>query len=555
MDVQGEDEKLVSKQRIQELKKKWSESCLRTHPQFHQQLVIPERINPTPFSMTGLQKPNLLLRQNLEPKPQLLHKTLNAEAQPQMQNPLLKPNPVMQSQPTLQIPSPPGSPVQTELVLGRANAAATESALEKPSQKESLRDFLGCINQELPKKVCEFQCEKLMSISDTDSFKKLLKGLTQSVWWQRDAASALATIMNRYKIDSAKRRSIESRGDLWILFAGPDRVGKIKMGSALSELVCGAAPITISFGSRRENAMSFRGKTALDRIAEGVKRNPFSVVILEDVDEADILVQGSIKRAMERGRIADSHGREISLGNVTFILTANWVPENVTFASKLDSSFDEEKLSSLAQGGWQLKLSVSERTSKRRASWLHDVNVAVKLRKEMGNNAALGFDLNETADYAEDRIDSSHNSSDLTVEHEYDHGLNNRLSSTSLVCRELLSNIDDSVIFKPMDLETLQEAIANSISNKFSSMFGDQTSIEIQDGVLERILGGVWLGSTGLEEWMDSVLIPSFDQLKARMHTRWDGSMVVRLECDGSLGPRGCGDWLPQRVTLAVDGS
>ncbi|KAK4774206.1 hypothetical protein SAY87_029225 [Trapa incisa] len=546
--TQGNGENLMLKQKIHELQKKWKETCLRTHAQFHQQLIRPDRINPAPFSLTGLYKPNPLLQKNLEPKPLLLQKIPNAEAQ--MQTSL---KPMLQSQLTLQIPSPPGSPVQTDLVLGRTKGTI-EAIIEKPAQTETLRDFLGGMAQELPKKVYEFQHEKLMTISDTDSFKKLLKGLMESVWWQRDAASALATIMNRSRLGIANRISADSRGDLWILFGGPDQTGKRKMGSALSELVCGAAPLTISFGSRHDSSMNFRGKTTLDRIAEGVRRNPFSVIILEDVDEADTVIQGSIKRAMERGRITDSHGREISLGNVTFILTANWAPENVKFTTKLDSPFDEAKLTGLARGGWKLKLSVSERASKRRASWLHDASMAVgKRRKEMDGNGLLGFDLNETVDNVDDQTDASHNSSDLTVEQEWDNGLDNRLLSTSLVYRELLCNVDDTVIFRPMHLGSLQEIIASSISDKFSSIFSDEISIEIQDEVLERILGGVWMGNSGLDEWMESALIPSFEQVKALLQTKWDESMVVRLECDRCSDPGGCGEWLPQRVELAVD--
>ncbi|KAK4753901.1 hypothetical protein SAY87_002005 [Trapa incisa] len=538
---------------IQELQKKWNETCLRSHPQFHRQHIGPERINPTPFCMTGLYKPNLLLKQNLDPmSPLLLDKSINAGAP--TQTPLLKPNLTMQSRPTLQIPSPPRSPVRTELVLGQT-MTTTEPALdfEKPAQKEGLRDFLGCITQEQPKKIYEFQCEKLMSISDTDSFKRLLKKLRDSVWWQQDAASALATIMNRSKFGNAMRNA-DSRGDLWILFGGPDRFGKKKMCCALSELVCGSPPITISFGSRRDTDLSFRGKTTLDRISEGVRRNPFSVIILEDVEEADMLVRGGIKRAMERGRIADSHGREIGLGNVTFIITANWVPDNVKFATKWDTSLAEEKLAGLAQEGWQLKLSVTERTSKRRPSWLRSINTAVKLRKEMDNSNALSFDLNEAADYLDNRTDGSHNSSDLTVEHECDHGLDNRLSSTSLVYRELLCHVQDSIMFKPVDIESLQETIISLISTKFSLMFGDRVTIDIQEEALERILGGIWLGQTGWEEWADSVLIPSFGRLKEQLLTKQDESMVVRLECSRSSDPCGYGEWLPRQVELAIDG-
>lgn len=550
MDVQRKDEETELTQRIQELQEKWNETCLKSHDQFHQHLITPERINPTPFSMTGRYSLNPLLQQNPKPKSPLLQKSLNTEALPQASLP--KQNPTMQSQLTLPIPSPPRSPVHTDLVLGRRKAT-TKPALEEPAPREDLRDFLGCITQEFPKKAYEFQCEKSTIISDTESFKKLLKGLTESVWWQQDAASALAAIINGCKLGNAKRRSVESRGEFWILFAGPDRVGKKRMGSALSELVCGAAPITISLGSRRDNDLSFRGKTALDRIAEGVRRNPFSVIVLEDVDEADTLVRGSISRAMEQGRITDSHGREICLGNVTFILTASWVPDNVKLATKWGSSLDEEKLAGLAQQGWQLKLSVTERNLKRRASWFCDVNTTVKPRKEMANNVALDLDLNETVDYSGDRTDGSHNSSDLTTEHEQDLGLDNRLPSSSSVNNELLCNVDDCVIFKPVDLGVLLENISGSISAKFSSVLGDHIPIEIQDEVLERILGGVWVGGTGPEEWTESVLIPSFDQLKSRLHTRPDKPMVVRLECTGGSGSWGCGEWLPRRVELAIN--
>ncbi|GKD93258.1 suppressor of MAX2 1-like protein, partial [Tanacetum coccineum] len=115
-------------------------------------------------------------------------------------------------------------------------------------------------------------------------------------------------------------------------FVTPDRVGKKKMCLVLAEHVCGANPITIDLGSRRdveETNMGFRGKNVFDGIVKAVHRNPSFVIVLSDIDEADMLVHESIKRAIERGRITDSHGREISLGNVVFVLIRNW--SNVNF--------------------------------------------------------------------------------------------------------------------------------------------------------------------------------------------------------------------------------
>ena len=50
-----------------------------------------------------------------------------------------------------------------------------------------------------------------------------------------------------------------------------------------------------------------------------------------------------------------------------FILTANWLPDNLKFLSN-GISLDKKKLANLGSGGWQLRLSLFEKTAKRRAS-------------------------------------------------------------------------------------------------------------------------------------------------------------------------------------------
>ncbi|XP_071722872.1 protein SUPPRESSOR OF MAX2 1-like, partial [Rutidosis leptorrhynchoides] len=356
-----EDQEVILKQKTKELEKKWNDTCLNLHPNFHYQpsIIGNERIVPTPISLTGLyNNHNLMSCQNFQPKLlQLQHKPLGESLQ-------LNPN-------LSQARKPSGSPVRTELVLG-------PTAQEKVHQ-ERVKDFLGCIPSEPPPSRVqqqELQSDRIIQKSpvDADSFKRLLKGLMEKVWWQQDAASAVAATVTQCKLGNGKCH--RSKGDMWLLFTGPDNVGKKKMAFALSELVCGTSPVMVSLGSRRSddaepNAGS-RGKTALDRIVEAVRKNPFSVIVLSDIDEADMLVRGSIKRAMERGRLTDSHGREISLGNIIFILTANWLPESLKFLSSNGVSFDEKKIISSASGNWQLKLSICPKTSKRRQRhWLN----------------------------------------------------------------------------------------------------------------------------------------------------------------------------------------
>ncbi|KAF3452846.1 hypothetical protein FNV43_RR03279 [Rhamnella rubrinervis] len=543
--TQTKDQELILKQKTLDLQKKWSESCFNLHPGFHQHILSSERVAPTALSVTGLYNPNFLGRQPFQPK---LHPNKNLGETLQLNiNPL-------PSQSSERAVSPSGSPVRTDLVLGQTKVL---EATPEQTHKERVKDFMGCISSEPQNKLPEIlqSDDKNLCQLDPDSFKKLLKGLMEKVWWQREAATSVAATMTQCKLGNGKRRGAGSKGDMWLLFMGPDRVGKKKMASALSEQVSGSNPVMISLGSRRgdaESDMSFRGKTVLDRIAEAVRRNPFSVIMLEDINEADLLVRCNIKRAMERGRLADSHGREISLGNVIFILTADWLPENLKYLSN-GTSFDEKKLVSIARGGWQLRLSLCEKTAKRRANWLHDDHNERSAKPRKETNSSLAFDLNEAADTEDDKADGSNNSSDLTMEHEEEHGLNRPSLTASSVLRELLDTVDDAVVFKPVDFQPIRSNITSSITKRFNNIIGCSVSLEVEENAVEKILSGIWLGRTGLEEWTEKVMVPSFHQLKSYLPGAPSSElMVVRLESDGDSDNRRYGDWLPGNIKVVA---
>lgn len=256
---QDEDEDLLLKKKTQELQEKWRSTCLRLHPNFPRGLSS-ERITPSPLKMTGLYNQNLVTRQPFQPK---LQTTLQ-----------LKPSLVV-TQPPARVQkeiSPPGSPVRTDLVLGPTKTPETLSA--KPATESvKERDLLGCISSAENNSI-EMQANKLLSaLLDADSFKRLLKGLKEKVWWQTEAASAVATTVTQCKAGNGKRQGTGVKSNnIWMLFTGPDRVGKKKIATILSELTCGIDPIIISFSSRSSEDIdtSFRGKTALDRIGEAV---------------------------------------------------------------------------------------------------------------------------------------------------------------------------------------------------------------------------------------------------------------------------------------------
>ncbi|XP_057767252.1 protein SUPPRESSOR OF MAX2 1-like [Salvia miltiorrhiza] len=505
-----------SKQRIQELHKKWRDICLHLHPNFHHN-SHPCRPLPPTLSTASLHSRNLLTR-------------------PRSHLPL--PGQLSTDQPTH---SPPGSPVRTELVLGRKGAVCEDQA----------RDLLGCVSSQPRAKLLD----KFASPLDADTYKKLLKGLMERAWWQAEAASTVASAIACCKSGNGRRRGAASRGDIWLLFTGPDRAGKKKMASVIAEQICGYTPIMMCLGTRRDDEepeANFRGRTAVDRVAEVVRRNPFSVIVLQDIDEADALVLGSIKRAVERGRIADSHGREVGLGNAVFILTGDW---SATSAEALrDGRFvDEKKLAAVAGGGWRLGLVVREKTGKRRASWLGGDDGDGRPLKPHREAAPCGLslDLNLAAgDVEDDRTDGSHNSSDLTIDHEEELSQVSHHCSVTSVPQDLLNNVDESVVFKAVDSAFARTEIKKAIATKFSMTVDENLSLEIEDDVLDKILGGLWHDRTSLQEWIEKVLEPSFDRLKPRVPS----AGVVRLVAESDSGSRGRGrnggDWLPSSILV-----
>ncbi|XP_019160264.1 PREDICTED: protein SUPPRESSOR OF MAX2 1-like [Ipomoea nil] len=530
----SKDQELL-KLKTQALQKKWSEKCSQIHPNFHRNVGSEKATGSPMLGMPSLQNPNLLLQPKLQTAKSLVEtlqprlqttKSLGETLQPKLHKGIGEGF----GRPPQLASSPPESPVRTELFLGQK---PTEITSQK-SRDDHVKDFLGCISSESEKKILS----KFASALDADTYKKLLKGLVEKAWWQQEAASAVASAVTKCRLGNGRQRGGASKGDTWLLFTGPDRIGKRKMASVLADQICGASPILISLGSRRdeETEKDFRGKTALDRIAEAVRRNPFSVIMLEDVDEANMLVRGNIKRAMERGRLTDSHGREISLGNIIFILTGNWSTIN-------ENSMDDKKMASLSSNNWQLRLAIGQKGTKRGASWLYDEDRPTKLRKELGSG--LGFDLNEAADTADDRADGSHNSSDLTIEHEEELGLENMQFSITSVPHELVNAADDLIVFKPIDFALLRRKIKKTIS---SLVVEDKVVIQVEEEVVDRILAGLWRGQTSLDEWVHNVLAPSFDKLQP------DDNTIVRLqlEPDTDLSSRSTGEWLPSKVTVTA---
>ncbi|PKA50614.1 Chaperone protein ClpB1 [Apostasia shenzhenica] len=412
---------------------------------------------------------------------------------------------------------PPGFPAMTDLVLGRSKACYT-ATVNFPAV--NLNDSAA-------------------EISEHDSFKRLFYGLSERVGWQQTAASAIATAVVRSKSGNKKQRS-----DTWMLFVGPDEVGKKKMAAALSEILFSTPPITIRIAGKPlfgGDAIMW-GRTRLDRIADALRRNPFSVFVIEEVDRWDTASKGTMKRAVERGLLVDSHGREVSLGGAIFILTASFLPEALKASIDSPVLLQFEKILNSASRAWQLELSVVAMADS-------DNTPTKKARKEL-SPSSLSLDLNLSVGSFDK--DDNGNSSDITMEHgQPPH------PQLAAAASELRLPVNETVVFRPVDLAPVKRKVSEFISSKFAVILGNEKTARIGDDAVDRIAGGLWLAGcddscNGLEEWGEKVLVPGLYLLESRLETmagNWMVELVVKKNDRGDGGDRHRG-FLPAAIAV-----
>ncbi|XP_074580947.1 protein SMAX1-LIKE 2-like [Curcuma longa] len=359
-----------------------------------------------------------------------------------------------------------------------------------------------------PKKV-EFLNQQKTSFADAvddETFKKLYKCLLDKVSWQPEAASATAIALLRPKPGNR-------RGHTWLLYLGPDKIGKRKMATAISELVFRAPPVVVKLSDtdcekEGECTVRFRGWTSMDRLVEAIRKNPSSVVLIEEFDRTDdLMVRRSIKRAMEQGTMVDSYGQEVSLGSVVFVLTSNWLPEQ--FKRSYESLIQCE--------GKALR--------------------AVERRRLLNLSLCLNLAFGTAAE-----ADSSEGSSNVTVERNVSKG---RLAvsaneDSTLFMPELVQLVDGAVVFTPVDFAAIRRRATEAISKSFAAAVGERWSISIDKEAIDLVAGNLWIAADGFEEWCEKVVTPLCKELESRLIAAGSAA-IARLSVVENSGTRAVG--------------
>lgn len=197
-------------------------------------------------------------------------------------------------------------------------------------------------------KLAEKESERLM---------KLESILHKRVIGQEEAVSAVARAMRRGRVGlQDPNRPIGS-----FLFLGPTGVGKTELSKALAEAMFGSesALIRVDMSEYMESHSvskmigsppGYVGHDDGGQLSEKIRRNPYSVVLFDEIEKAHPDVFNILLQVLDDGHITDSKGRKVSFKNTILIMTSNAgaqriiTPKNLGFVTQTSEELEYKKM-------------------------------------------------------------------------------------------------------------------------------------------------------------------------------------------------------------------
>lgn len=193
--------------------------------------------------------------------------------------------------------------------------------------------------------------------SEAARLQKLEETLHKRVIGQEEAVSAVAKAVRRGRVGlKDPKRPIGS-----FLFLGPTGVGKTEVSKALAEAVFGneEAMIRVDMSEYMEkhsvskmigSPPGYVGHEDGGQLSEKVRRNPFSVILFDEIEKAHPDVFNILLQVLDDGHITDSQGRKVDFKNTIIIMTSNAgaqsiiEPKKLGFGAKEDEKQDHERM-------------------------------------------------------------------------------------------------------------------------------------------------------------------------------------------------------------------
>ena len=192
---------------------------------------------------------------------------------------------------------------------------------------------------------------KKLTADESAKLAKLEKTLHKRVIGQEEAVSAAAKAVRRGRVGlKDPNRPIGS-----FLFLGPTGVGKTEISKALAEAVFGneQAMIRVDMSEYMEkhsvskmvgSPPGYVGYDEGGQLSEKVRRNPYSVVLFDEIEKAHPDVFNILLQVLDDGHITDAQGRKVDFKNTIIIMTSNAGAQSIVSPKHLGfGSQDDEK--------------------------------------------------------------------------------------------------------------------------------------------------------------------------------------------------------------------
>ena len=198
---------------------------------------------------------------------------------------------------------------------------------------------------------------KKLTEKESERLLKLEKILHKRVIGQNDAVTAVSAAIRRGRVGlQDPGRPIGS-----FLFLGPTGVGKTELSKSLAEAMFGSenALIRVDMSEYMEGHSVSKmigsppGYVGFDeggQLSEKIRKNPYSVVLFDEIEKAHPDVFNVLLQVLDDGHITDSKGRKVSFKNTILIMTSNAgaqrivEPKNLGFSTQTTKEQDYEKM-------------------------------------------------------------------------------------------------------------------------------------------------------------------------------------------------------------------
>ena len=236
-----------------------------------------------------------------------------------------------------------------------------QERLLKKREKREEENTLSIGENEIAEVVAQWTKIPVQKLAEKESERllKLEKTLHKRVIGQEEAVTAVAKAIRRGRVGlKDPNRPIGS-----FLFLGPTGVGKTELSKALAEVLFGReeAMIRVDMSEYMEghsvskmigSPPGYVGFEEGGQLSEKVRRNPYSVVLFDEIEKAHPDVFNVLLQVLDDGHITDSKGRKVSFKNTVLIMTSNAGaqrivdPKNLGFATEKSETKDYEKMKS-----------------------------------------------------------------------------------------------------------------------------------------------------------------------------------------------------------------